>query len=93
MTLVHATTPGHSRYPLESVAHWAAWRVALAKSCLAAWGALQSATMATATLIAALAERAVPRTDLDGFLATVELHWWHHARGIDGTHDFRELSQ
>jgi hypothetical protein len=91
MTFVHATTL--SPCPLELFAHWAAWRAALVKSCRAACGALQLATVTTARRIAALAERAVPRTASDRFLATAELHGWHQARGIDGTHNFRELLQ
>ena len=93
MTFVHATTPGLSRCPLELFAHWAAWRVALVKACLAACGAPLFAAVATAMRIAGLAPRAVPRTASDRFLAANELHGWHQARGIDGTHNVRELLQ
>ena len=69
MTFVHELTAGPCRRPLESLAHWGAWPVALTTACLVAWAmaldpslamALQFATMATALLVAALAERVVP---------------------------------
>ena len=111
MTFVHTRTPGHSRRPLELFAHWGAWPVALATACLAAWTmtldpsqatALQFASMATALLIAALAERVVPfrsdwqivspterRTVIISMAVLMALaDRWHHARGSDGTHNF-----
>ena len=93
MTFVHTTTSGHSRRPLELFAHWGAWPLAFATTCLAAWAmtldpsratALQFASMAAALLIAALAERVVP-ISMAVLMALADRS--HHG-GSDGTHNF-----
>ena len=89
MTFVHAmTTPGQVPPSRRVVRAQGAGRVALAAVGLVAWTMtlapslampLQSATMATALLVATLPERALTYKP--------ELHRRHHVRGVDGTHN------
>ena len=88
MTFVYATTPGRIQPSRRVVRAPEVWPVALATVGLVAWTTafvtslvmpLQSATVATALLIAALAERALPYEP--------QPQRRHPARGIDGTHN------